>query len=413
MNNPDLLFSKNDLLAVLQNQEQKTVNAIEDFEANRLLNTNSSDLAEYFFEKYQIEPIKISVEQVSVSQAEVKIDVSQDPRRFIRDRSRPFFLDGTRVTYFVPFTGDKTLFYCRPSSFTFNPPRAVITTTDIEFIFDKLDHDVQAIQAQFQSELKSVQDYLKWIESDVLQFNNQLKTKIQQQVEARRQKILKDQGLVASLGFPIRQRENASLTYAVPITRKKIHTLPPATSAPYQPEPALEMAQYEHILSIITNMVLVVERSPDTFARIKEEELRQHFLIHLNGQYDGQATGETFNYQGKTDILIRQNGKNIFIAECKFWRGAKGLTDTIDQLLGYISWRDTKTAILVFNRSKQFSDVVAAIPNIVKQHPNFKRVLPVAGETNGRYVFRHLDDQNRELILTVMAFNIPRGNVEQ
>jgi hypothetical protein len=170
------------------------------------------------------------------------------------------------------------------------------------------------------------------------------------------------------------------------------------------------MAQYELILTIISNMVLVIERSPETFHRIKEEDLRQHFLVQLNGQFEGQATGETFNFQGKTDILIRQNGKNIFIAECKFWRGAKVMVETINQLLGYASWRDTKTAILVFNRGKKFSEVVNTIPEIVKQHPNFKRTMPAAGETNTRYVFRHQDDPNRELILTVMAFNVPDGN---
>lgn len=146
------------------------------------------------------------------------------------------------------------------------------------------------------------------------------------------------------------------MTYAAPVVRKKINTLPPASITAYKPEPVLETAQYEQILSIISNMVMVMERSPSAFHSMKEEDLRQHFLVQLNGQYEGQATGETFNYQGKTDILIRTNGKNIFIAECKFWKGEKAFLETISQLLGYASWRDTKTAILIFNRNKQFSD---------------------------------------------------------
>jgi hypothetical protein len=59
---------------------------------------------------------------------------------------------------------------------------------------------------------------------------------------------------------------------------------------------------------------------------MKEEDLRQHFLVQLNGQYEGRATGETFNFEGKTDILIRAERKNIFIAECKFWDGPDSLT---------------------------------------------------------------------------------------
>jgi hypothetical protein len=48
-------------------------------------------------------------------------------------------------------------------------------------------------------------------------------------------------------------------------------------------------------------------------------------LVQLNGQYEGQATGETFNFQGKTDILIRVDGQNIFVAECKYLARSKEL----------------------------------------------------------------------------------------
>jgi hypothetical protein len=64
------------------------------------------------------------------------------------------------------------------------------------------------------------------------------------------------------------------------------------------------------------------------------------------------CSSETFNAAGKTDILIRVEDRNIFVAECKFWKGEKHFIPTIDQLLSYTSWRDTKTAIILFNRQK-------------------------------------------------------------
>ncbi len=135
------------------------------------------------------------------------------------------------------------------------------------------------------------------------------------------------------------------------------------------------MEHYEHILTVISNMAQVMERSPQAFAKMDEETLRTQILVPLNGHYEGQATGETFNYDGKTDILIRSEGRNIFIGECKFWKGAASFKDTIDQLLGYAAWRDTKTAIILFNRNKNTSAVVAQIPDLLKQHSNFKREL--------------------------------------
>jgi hypothetical protein len=43
----------------------------------------------------------------------------------------------------------------------------------------------------------------------------------------------------------------------------------------------------------------------------------------------------------------------------------------------------------------------------VPNHPHMKRILPKRGETSFRYVFGNPADHNRELILTVMAFDIP------
>ena len=189
--------------------------------------------------------------------------------------------------------------------------------------------------------------------------------------------------------------------------------MPPASTAPYEPEPTLSNDDYEHILSVTTNMALVMERSPSAFAEMDEEALRSHFLVQLNGHYQGQATGETFNYEGKTDILIRANGKNIFIAECKYWDGAKKFIETIDQLLGYVSWRDTKTAIIIFNRNRNFSQVLGAIPDSVRAHPNFKKDVDDNGEGRSRHVFAHRDDKNRELTLTVMAFDVPQPGTKK
>jgi hypothetical protein len=167
------------------------------------------------------------------------------------------------------------------------------------------------------------------------------------------------------------------------------------------------MIEYEHILKVLSSMAAVLERSPGAFSTLGEEELRHHFLIQLNGHYEGQATGETFNFTGKTDIIIRVDGKNIFVAECKFWKGPKSLLDTIDQILGYSTWRDTKCAILLFNRKREFSRVVAAIPEAVKSHSNYKREMAYRSETGYRCVLHHRDDVNRELILTVLAFEVP------
>ena len=148
----------------------------------------------------------------------------------------------------------------------------------------------------------------------------------------------------------MKKRGGAPETYIAPTVRKKSPAkMPTASTESFKPEPVPDTTEYESILTIMQNMVTVIERSPSAFKNMQEEDIRQHFLVQLNGQYEGQATGETFNLEGKTDILIRVEGKNIFIAECKFWKGPESLKKAIDQLLDYTTWRNTKTAIVVFN----------------------------------------------------------------
>ena len=409
MNRRDtLLFSNSDLHSALRHREQELFKEIDQINGNRLLNTSLEDLLDYFEQKYRLDPPRLKENEIAVDQHEVDVDVSQDPLRAISDRSKPFYIKGTSVRFFIPYDGDQDLFKCRPSHFTLNPPRGSVDDNQLIIAFRLTEHNADKIKAEFERTLAEIRQYLKWVASEVSQYNASLRNKTRQRIEGRRKKLLKDQGLVASLGFPLRRSRGAPQTYVAPTVRKKVTPRPPkASTAPFVPEPTLDMQEYEHILSVISNMTKVIERSPRAFKQMREEDIRQHFLVQLNAQYEGQATGETFNFEGKTDILIRAEDRNIFIAECKFWRGPQSFKDAIDQLLNYTSWRDTKTALLVFNRGGQLSRVLKQVPEIIKKHPNFKREDSYSSETGFRFVLHHRDDTNRELILTVLVFEVP------
>jgi hypothetical protein len=404
----ELLFAKYDLGAVLQGEEAKAKEAVENMNGDVLLNASPEDLCNQLEEQFRVNVPALKTLSTQVDQQETDVDVSGDFNRGIFDRSQPFYIKGTEITFFVPFEGDSQLFYCQASTYTVNPPTAEVRNSELVLSYTRLDHDTESVKREYYADVEKIRNYLEWQQSQVRQYNDTLKAKLRQWIAARRDRLLKDKGMVAALGFPMRRRADASQTYVAPsVRRKPAISAAPAAVKPFKPEPALDMAEYEHILSVISNMVQVMERSPQAFKGMREEDLRQHFLVQLNGQYEGQATGETFNFEGKTDILIRVERKNIFIAECLFWDGPKSLRNKIDQLLGYASWRDTKTAILVFNRQKSFTDVLAKIPEVVRAHPNFKRQEKFASETSFRFILHHRDDKNRELILTVLAFEVP------
>lgn len=404
----DYLFTGHGWFDVDRSQRQQMSAQIEKVDTDRLLNTPVDDLAAYFAAKYKISVPALDTENLVVDQREKQIDVSRDPMRMIMDRGKPFYITGTEIEVEVPFSGEAGAFKIRPNPCTLNPPRASIRSSLLTFSVVGTNLDATQVRAEIDRTIAEIQDCLANLRGNVAGLNDQLIGEARSAIETRRAKLLASRNMVASLGFKMKERENAPKTFVAPEVRRKIAPImPPASSAPFKPEPQLASADYKHILGVMQAMTQVMELSPSAFHNIDEEGLRSHFLVQLNGHYQGQATGETFNYEGKTDILIRSEGRNIFIAECKFWSGPKKLTGTIDQLLGYSSWRDTKTAIVLLNRNRDFSKVLQAIPDCVRGHPNYKRDLQGSTETAFRSVFTNRDDPGRELFLTVLAFDVP------
>lgn len=404
----DFLFNKGDWFGVSAAQKQRMDQDIAAKNGDQLLNTSTEDLAKYYAEEFTIDVPVLDMDNVTVGQREAQIDVSHDRFRYFSDNSGPHYITGTAVDVEVTFSGDAGVFNVQPTTHTMNPPRAYISNGVLHFSIQGTDLTAQKVQAAISSRLDSIEQYLGWLRQTATPFNASLLDQARSQIEARKKKLLGDRNLVAGLGFKMRERPEAAKTYAAPSVRRKISPRPPsASSAPYKPEPVLEDAEYKHILGVLENMVKVMEQSPGAFSKMDEESLRTHFLVQLNGHYEGGATGETFNFEGKTDILIKVDGRNIFVGECKFWRGEKSYLETIDQLLGYVSWRDTKASILIFNRNKDFSSVLEKIQESTLTHQNCKKLVAQSSETSWRYLFSQPEDANREMTVTVQAYNVP------
>ena len=92
-------------------------------EINKLINAEISnndvgDLTEYYVAKYQIEEIQIFTENITKELTETKI---QRYNQFYRPGYSEFgsqyhMIDGYKVTFTIPFDGNKDLLYLRPLS---------------------------------------------------------------------------------------------------------------------------------------------------------------------------------------------------------------------------------------------------------------------------------------------------------
>jgi hypothetical protein len=406
----EFLFNAYQIFSFVQGHTESVKKRLQSIPGNTLLNASEQDLVQALVGEFRLNVPVIKDEEIYIASAgETQVDVSGDPmRRFIYDNhAGPAYVPGNKTVIAVPFEGNSEFFKIQPQSYTLSPPRGEITKSEILLTYVRTDQNAEAIKQDYQRTVSSIKEYLASLSQSAAQFNSQLEGLLTSQLKARKGRLLADVGMTAAIGLPLKKREGNPLTYSVPVSRRapKIEQLKVAGA--FTPEPVLANDDYEQILRIMQNMVQVMELSPHAFHDMGEEDLRSHFLVQLNGAFKGQATGETFNFQGKTDILIRVDGKNVFIAECKFWKGEKIFLGTLDQLLSYLSWRDTKAAVLVFNRNADFSAVLAKIGETALKHPLFKRDRGTSGESVFRYVFAQPNDRNREVILTVLAFDIP------
>ncbi|WP_200808427.1 hypothetical protein [Tistlia consotensis] len=398
------LFRKTSIFEVMEVHRREADKRVQGIEGDRLLNTPTDDLVAYMG--------KILGFEIPILKRGAAIADQHEQTRTIQDYGRIIEIPETVVTLTVPFTGDRDFFRVQPQ--TSRPlPKAVVNPNELVLLVKVGDQSADQIKAEFERQLDNIESNLESLRTTAKQFNDDLARLARNLIDSRKQKLLKDRQLVSGLGYRMKDRGDTSHTYAAPQVRRKIEPrLPPASAAPYKPEPVLDEAIYKEILGTIESMTMVMERSPSAFEEMSEEDLRQQYLVQLNGRFEGQATGETFNHAGKTDILIRVQDRNIFIAECKFWRGEKLFLAAVDQILSYLSWRDTKAAIVLFNRQKTFSAVLDKVRQAMEAHPQKKRGPSVEGETRFRYVLGNPRDPSREIILTVLAFDVPAAEAK-
>ena len=411
MSRSDLLFYEKDLSALIRKCEAALKDEVEQWERNRILASSESDLVTYLVEKYTLDPPRLLRDKIHIdSEGEAKIDISRRHEYDVRDRNSSFLIPGSYVTVAIPFEGDGELFEFQASTFNTNPPRGRVSGSNVLISFQDVKLDAQRLREKINSTVMRIEEQLKWIENDCGGWNIRITSVAEDCILYRKNRLLEQADMVSTLGIPIKMRTDSPVTNAVPIVRKKRPVeLPPSSKEAFRPEPGLPDTEYDYILNVIDNMSQNIERSPSTFVHMKEEQIRDLILVSLNGHYEGNATGETFNAQGKTDILIREKGRNVFIAECKFWVGPASVHKAIDQILGYLTWRDTKAALLVFCKTADFTNTLSKLVANVENHPNCKHKLRKVSDTHMRYLFRQKNDPARDLYLAVQAFSIPRS----
>ncbi|WP_073818546.1 hypothetical protein [Kitasatospora sp. CB01950] len=401
MTRPGLLFNDGDLAEVLHRRITQIRGAVEAWDEDRLLSISDADIVDALRERFLAEAPTL--------QRDGTVSEGMREETFtVREFGEDAMIRQNVFTIAIPFTGERILFSLCPSTRSFSPPAGEVGASELKLSWRGQGRDHQKIKQSLDRQTAVVEGWLEWARTQIGQHNLAVETTLANAVRNRKAAILANRGVEEFLGFPIRRRPDAA-TYAVPVTRRRIDTAARAdtsAAAPFRPEPALADASYEDAIRVLLSSRNQLERSPSLTSTMNEETIRDLLLVNLNSQFMGKAAGEVFNASGKTDILIREEDRHVFIGECKFWKGPKTITSALDQLLSYLVWRDTKAALLLFIRTGTPTDIIPKALDMIRQHPNFKREGIDGGEIGERYdfVLSSKNDPAREIRLAFLPF---------
>lgn len=403
-------FSNGDTFATFRNVNEKVTQEIQFLENEYILKASQTELEDYYIGKVTIQPLILHIEQYNIEeQTSIQIDVSHNHRRTILSGERAI-VQGTRLDIAIPFEGDPKLWGIRPTRFGLSTyPEIEVGDNSIIVCITFPDDSVdpERLKSEIDRQICSLADAVQNLKRDVENHNMSAPQIVKSAIQRKRQLAESVNGAVVALGIPMKRRDRP-LTFTVPTKRRESPAKRPRVpTEAYKLEPVIEETEYQHILAVMRSMSLVIERNPTAFALLNEETIRTHFLLQLNGHYEGSATGETFNASGKTDILIRVENRNIFIAECKFWRGQTAFNEALDQLLSYLSWRDMRCALLVFNKAKDTTAVRQKMHEVMEERPEHRRTISYDPNGDARYIFVKESDPGREIVITTQLYDIP------
>ena len=409
MNRRSALFCEGDLDAQLRVRQQGVSRAVDQIPKDQFLVSNEQEIVDHVVAGLSVQPIVLQEENSTLNQGETQVDISQDRTRiFSRGHTEPFCIPGTRVDIDIPFTGDEWILYCRTNPWSMEVPHADVRHGHLRLtIIQPHDSDPNSFKTEYDQEMRLVRECVGRARAQVNGYNENLPNLVKQAVRNRRDRLERHSDIAALLDIPLNTRPGVPTIDPVKLEVRRPVALPTPLKTGFSPEPGITDQTFEDVLHFIRHQCRTFEQTPRTYAVHGEEDLRNIILAQLNGHFQGDAVGEAFRRKGKTDICIEQDNRAAFVAECKLWAGPKGVTKALDQLMGYLTWRDSKAALIMFNvKNKDFTKLRAAMSETLSAHPLFLRELACDEAGEWRIQTRNAEDTGRRVTVHVFVFDL-------
>lgn len=312
-----------------------------------------------------------------------------------------YTVPASMVTISFPIEGTAEMLHYQASTYSLRGAQGKVTDENVVIEITEHSLTAESIRAHIDRARVDIDKRAAWANADLAEFRSNAGRELHASLDRRRERILNDRAVEESLGIPV--RTSSTPHPPVPARRRQVSLERRREQARFVPEPILKDDIYQDVVQAVRAWATSLERTPGTTAKQDEEALRDLLLGNLNTYWQGAAGGELFNGSGKTDVLIRHDDRNVFIAECKIWQGPKSVTRALDQLLGYLVWRDSKAALIMFIKTKDPNATISKLHTTLEDHPSWLLTKSDVSDSGlrGDYVIA-ADDEGRRVSLAVI-----------
>lgn len=271
------IFYEEELSDYLKKRMQMVVSSINHEDDAYILNVNEEDYIKYKVSEVEIGTFEIHVDDIYASSSEKMIPAEYFPNTFSVRQGQSY--KKNVIKFHIPYSGDSKLLRCTPSSRIMWSMDVEITGKEFCFEIINFSDNANAIVKEKDSNIDGIMKQCSNLKVEINQFNENLEDTIRNAFKLRKDRILANSGILASLGVPIK-KISAPKTFAVPDVNKKKKVIvikPDVKQIGYTPEPSLDESVYQEILKLVHDVGKEFERLPSLYADKEEEHLRTIF----------------------------------------------------------------------------------------------------------------------------------------
>lgn len=260
------LFNKINTSEYLKSNSDNLKKEVTNISDEEIMSCNVDDWIDYLFRKYEILPITLFENSKTETIDRAKIKKYNPFYKYDYYEPEYFLIDGMKIKCRIPFDGNSQLLYLKPNTYiltTFDADKIIdpsqneygyielsLEFTDQE-LNDKGEQMREFVDKAYDSKFSSYRKMIGYVNLEINNYNNRLKSMIKQQLDDRKQKATAFDFISKSLEIPLTKSDMSPNSVPIHLQKIKRKPISKPQKVPIPNEYSISDLDYENIINII------------------------------------------------------------------------------------------------------------------------------------------------------------------